>query len=134
MNKTNEYVSLMKILAEKFITKRYIYDAFQIMQDIAPQVSTGFIGRLIYKYLDGKLLNRLSKIGEYHTNLGSIFPEYFQSRDIDFRKIPRDHLQNPKSSESFSCSWEKFTTIYDTYISGPSELQYLTFLKINLVF
>lgn len=134
MNYTNEYVDLMKQLAEKFISKRYIYDAFRVLENIAPQIRTSFVGRLLYKYLDGKLLNRLVKVGEYHANLESVFPEYFQSRDTDFRKVPRDHLQNPKVSECFSCSWEKFKAIYDTYLSGPSELQYLTFCKVNLVF
>ena len=59
---TNEYIRLMQLLSEKFISNSSIKAGFQCLEQVREKIPISFVGKLILLHLEGKLLNRLSGI------------------------------------------------------------------------
>ena len=101
----------MKILAEKFCEKKMFYYGFILLDSIVAKVKTSFIAKMLMNYLNCRFINRLAE-RKHIESLESVFPELMSNPDLDCTVLQADKIKIPQFSNSLSCSWNKFVSIF----------------------
>ena len=111
---------------------RCLNEAINTLLPIAPAVSRGFIGKLLFDHMDGRYANRLARLTTPLSSklIEDTFPEMVSLWHTEPNGDPEPVTVSAKSR----MSWESFKKICEERLNAKWELAYIFYIDFELAY